>query len=149
MTETNTTQLYRIENPTIESTPDGVVSHTDLVGRWFTPNIDTAATYLRKATQTFGKDATVVDGARLIIADVPASDLESLHVSAHPIACTMDVEGDNYILPAEASYPQTTIPLDKIMYDLRGNLGKFNQMNEAKIRLHKIASNLGKISLTR
>jgi hypothetical protein len=41
--------LYRIENKNIKSNPDGVISHDDLIGQWFTPSLDTALNYLRKS----------------------------------------------------------------------------------------------------
>lgn len=85
--------LYRIENPSAYSVPNGETSHAELVGQWFSPNLDTALNYLRKSTQTFGKDAHPIDGAQLVIASLPMDQLETHHVSHHPIAATMDVEG--------------------------------------------------------
>ena len=67
MSETNTVRLYRVENPTITHINIDSVSHQDLVGKWFTPNIGTATNYLRKATQTFGKEAHPVEGAQLVV----------------------------------------------------------------------------------
>lgn len=85
--------LYRIENPSAYSVPNGETSHAELVGQWFSPNLDTALNYLRKSTQTFGKDAHPIDGAQLVIASLSMDQLETHHVSHHPIAATMDVEG--------------------------------------------------------
>lgn len=56
--------LYRIENPNIAGTPDGVTSHEDLVGQWFSPNLDSTLLCFRKPTQTFGREAAPVDGAQ-------------------------------------------------------------------------------------
>lgn len=148
MSEIKTTRLYRVENPSIKNAnPDSVVSYQDTVGQWFTPNIDTTALYLRKSTQTFGRDASVVDGAQLVVVDVPTSKIKQHHVSQHPIASTMDVENDNYIVPIDAGYSRIEVPLDDVLGELRGGLAKFDQMAEAKNRLYKIAKDLGKISL--
>ncbi len=148
MLETNSVRLYRVENPNIAAQSDGVVSHEDLVGQWFTPNIGTATNYLRKATQTFGKGAHPVEGAQLVVTDVPKTDLDAFHVSKHPIASKMDVESDNYIIPPKAVYPRTSIELDEMLGDLRGDLGRFDKLVEAKQRVAQVAHELGEISLT-
>lgn len=147
MTELNHVRLYRVENPTIPAKPDGVISHEAIVGQWFTPNINTATNYLHKATQTFGKDAHPTEGAQLVVTDVPRTDIEGLHVSHHPIASGMDVENDNYIVPPEAGYPRTTIALDETLGDLKGKLGRFDNLMEAKQRVAQVAKELGAISL--
>ena len=71
MSEINTTKLYRVENPSIPANPNGVTSHDEIVGQWFSPDIDYTLGYLPKATQTFGRGAKVVDGAQLVVAEVP------------------------------------------------------------------------------
>ena len=147
MSETNTVRLYRVENPAITARSDGIVSHEDLVGQWFTPNIGTATNYLRKSTQTFGRDAYPVEGAQLVATDVPEADLEALHVSKHPIASSMDVEDDNYIVPPDAEYPRAAIGLDVTLGDLKGNLGKLDKLIEAKQRVAQVAQELGEISV--
>ncbi len=131
-----TTPVYRVENPHISGTPNGITSHEDLVGQWFSPNVDTALNYLRKSTQTFGKDAAPVDGAQLVVAHVPTEQLDGLHVSRHPIAASMDVENDNYIVPRDGSVPTEVIPLDETLGDLRGQLGRFDKHQEARQRVH-------------
>jgi hypothetical protein len=136
MSETpQTTPVYRVENPNIAGTPNGVTSHEDLVGQWFSPNVDTALGYLRKSTQTFGRNAAPVDGARLVIAHVATEQLDAMHVSRHPIAASMDVESDNYIVPRDGSVPTEIIPLDETIEDLRGQLGNFNKYKEARGRV--------------
>jgi hypothetical protein len=135
MSETPTVPLYRIENPTIAANPNGVTSHEDLVGQWFTPRLDAATSYLRKSTQTFGKDAHPVEGAQLVVADVPADQVEALHVSRHPVASAMDVENDNYIVPRSGQFNTTTIPLDETVGDLRGQLGRVDKLQEARQRI--------------
>jgi hypothetical protein len=136
--KTETTTLFRIENPVHPKprTPDGVVSHEDLVGQWFTPNLDKALSYLPKSTQTFGRCAAPVDGAQLVVAHVPEDQLDGLHVSRHPIAASMDVENDNYIVPRDGSVPTDVIPLDETIAELRGQLGNFNKQREARERVH-------------
>lgn len=137
MSETpKTTPVYRVENPTVPSAPNGVTSHEDLVGKWFSPNVDMALGYLRKSTQTFGRDAATVDGAQLVVAHVPVEQLDTMHVSRHPIAASMDVENDNYIVPRDGSVPTDVIPLDETIGDLRGQLGNFNKYREARERVH-------------
>jgi hypothetical protein len=143
MSETNATvPVYRVENPTIKAVPDGITSHKDLVGEWFSPNVDTALTYLRKSTQTFGEGASAVPGAQLVVAHIPLEQLDALHVSRHPIAANMDVENDNYIVPRDGSVPTDVIPLDELIGDLSGQLGNFNKHREAKERIHSMLGDL-------
>lgn len=128
-------RLYRIENPLIASEPDDLTSHKDLKGQWFTPDLQTAIGYLRKSTQTFGKGAGPVDGARLVVADVPAGELDKLHVSQNQITRDMDVENNNYIVPRDGTIPTREIPLDDVIGDLRGSLGNFHKLKEARERI--------------
>lgn len=130
-----TTNLYRVENPTIPANPNGIVSHEDLVGQWFAPDIDTATDYLRKSTQTFGRDSQVIDGAQLVIAEVLTEDLDKYHVTRNPTSAKMDVESNNYVLPRDGSIAMREVPLDEIIDDLRGNLGNFLKLAEAKRRI--------------
>ena len=145
--ETKTIPLYRIENPNIESHSDGITSHEDFIGQWFTPNLTTATDYLRKSTQTFGKESHPVDGARLVVADVPTESLDALQVSNHSIAATMDVESDNYIIPRDGTYLITEVPLDDTIADLQGRLGNFNNFTEAQERIEALVLTLGKTAL--
>ena len=137
-----TVPLYRIENPSIYKEPNGETSHEDIVGQWFSPDLDAALLYLRKSTQTFGREATIVDGAQLVIAHVPASKLDSMHVFKHPIAKGMDVESNNYIIPRDGSVETETIPLDDLLGELRGKLGNFRKYREASERVHAIVGGL-------
>src|SRR5450432_2320438 len=136
-----TVKLYRIENPTIPArhNPDtplvSSTSHPDIVGQWFSPNLTTASHYLRKSTQTFGKDAHPVGGAQLVIAEVPTDQLAGYHVFQHPTAKHMDVEGDNYIIPRDGSAPIWEVPLDPIIEDLKGRLGNIQNLQEAQRRI--------------
>jgi hypothetical protein len=147
MSETKTPEminLYRVENPTIVAQPNGVTSHEDLVGQWFTPDLAHAIRYLRKSTQTFCTEPTTVDGAQLLIAKVPNDKLEAYHVSDHPIASGMDVENDNYILPRDGSVDMVALDLDDTIGDLRGKLGNINVRKEAQKR---IAQKLGELTI--
>lgn len=134
-------KLYRIENPnTLEyHQPDGITSHQSIIGQWFSRDIGYVANYSRKATQTFGRDAKVTDGARLIIADVPDDDIEKYRAQLHPIAGDMDIELDNYILPRDGSIPIAEISIDETLGDLRGKLGRFDYLQEAKRRIADVA----------
>jgi len=136
-------RLYRIQNPNIKAEPNGTTSHQDLIGQWFTTDLENVTNYLRKSTQTFGPDAGPVEGAELIVVEVPESELANLHVSKDPTASNMDVEGDNYIIKPESEFPRATIQLDEHIGDLAGKLGNFNNLMEAKIRIAAVVQSLG------
>lgn len=121
-----TIPLYRIENKNIEKEPDGITSHKDLKGQWFTPDLETALVYLRKSQQTFGTEANRVEGANLVVVKIPKEEFENLHVSKHPIASQMDVENDNYIIPEKIE--RNYISLD----DVQDKVGKFENLQKAK-----------------
>lgn len=129
------TQLYRVENPNIPAAPNGVTSDERLVGQWFSTNVDDALKYLAKSTQTFGVGAKAVDGAALVIADVPAKQLAAYRAQAHPVAAEMDIEPGNYIIPRDGSVPTEVVPLDEAVGELRGQLNKFDKFTEAKKRI--------------
>jgi hypothetical protein len=121
-----TITLYRIENKNIEIEPNGITSHKDLKGQWFSPDLDTALTYLRKSQQTFGADAKRVEGVNLVVVKIPKEEFEKLHVSNHPIASQMDVENDNYIVPENIE--RDYINLD----DVQDKVGNFENLQKAK-----------------
>ena len=129
--------LYRIENPHHPNprTPDGVTSHEDIVGQWFSSDLETTVNYLSKSTQDKGLP---VDGARLVIAHVPRAQLDSLHVTQHETARNMDVEKDNYIVPRDGTVEIEEVPLDPIIGDLRGKLNRVSTRLEALERIQKI-----------
>jgi hypothetical protein len=138
-----TVRLFRVENPNIPARPNGTTSHEDLIGQWFSPNLDSALRYLRKSTQRFGKETGPVEGARLLVAELPTGKVESHHVSKHPIASSMDVEGNNYLLPRDGSIPTTVIELDETLGELRGQLGNVKNLLEAQQRIHVLVDTLG------
>lgn len=138
MTETNTVPVYRVENPNIPARPDGVVSHENLVGQWFTPELEVALGYMRKSTHIpRGTDAPI-DGTQLVVAYVPKDQLDSMHVSKHPVAASMDVENDNYVVPRDGSVPTEVLPLDEALGELRGQLGNVLKQREARERVHAL-----------
>lgn len=121
-----TISLYRIENKNIEKEPDGITSHKDLKGQWFTPSLETAISYLRKSQQTFGTEVKRIEGANLVVVKIPKEEYENLHVSKHPIASQMDVENDNYIIPEKIE--RNYISLD----DVQDKVGNFENLQKAK-----------------
>lgn len=131
----STTSMYRVENPNISARPDGITSHEDLVGQWFSPNLNTALGYMRKSTAKSKETGQPVEGTRLVVAQVPSSDLYGYHVSQHPIASHMDVESDNYLIPRDGSVPLEEIALDPIVAELGGQMGDFLKFSEAKQRV--------------
>lgn len=129
--EKQTTTLYRIENPNIPSSPDGVTSHEDLVGAWFAENPQYVVNYLKKATQ---RGQHIVPGAQLVQVEIPSDQLESLRAVNHPVAQDMDIEPDNYIVN-RANFPAHTEQLDPITGDLHGQLGRLDKLQEARRRI--------------
>ena len=118
--------LYRIENKNIKKEPDGITSHKDLKGQWFSPDLETALTHLRKSQQTFGAEAKRVEDANLVVVKIPKEEFENLHVSKHPIASQMDFENDNYIVPENIE--RNYINLD----DVQDKVGNFENFQKAK-----------------
>lgn len=136
-TKISTVDLYRIENPNIPSNPNGVTSYPDLVGQWFSPSLDKVLGYLHKSTQTHGREATPVDGARLVVAHVPTDRLESLHVSRHPIPVSqnMETEPEDFLIARDGDIMFDLVPLDDVIPDLRGRLNRPPIKREAKERI--------------
>lgn len=130
-TPTKNTYLYRIENTNTESNPDGITSHEEIIGQWFTPNIETAILYLRKSQQTFGMNAQRVNGANLLIVKIPEDKLESFHADQHPIASQMDHENDNYIIPK--TIKRNYINID----DIQDKVGIIDNLQKAKKQIEE------------
>ena len=122
-------RLYRIENPNIpyDKSREGIVSNKDLIGQFFTDNINDVSTYIRKNQK--------VDGIRLVYVDIPQDDLETYHVSKNPNV-PADVESNNWLIPnmIKRNYVDLSV-LPKIT-------GNINSLNLAKQELGKIISNL-------
>jgi hypothetical protein len=106
------TFLYRIENPTIPASPDGVISDSRIVGQWFTDAPRNTIGYLKKSRRA--------SGAQLVIATIDG-DPTNYHASKHPIASAMDFEADNYIIPRDGSVQTHTIALDGLVGHLNPN----------------------------
>jgi len=133
----DTVPLYRIENPDHPNprTPDGITSHEDIVGQWFTTDLASTINYLSKSAQENGQP---VDGTRLVVAHIPRDQLDSLHVTQHETAKDMDVENDNYIVPRDGTVEIEEIPLDPVISDLRGKLNRVTVRQKALERIQKI-----------
>ena len=133
----NTIPLYRIENPLHPNprTPDGITSHEDIVGQWFSTDLATTMSYLSKSAQENGKP---IDGSQLVVAHIPRDRLENLHVTQHETAKNMDVEGNNYVVPRDGTVDIEEIPLDPIIGDLRGKLNRPPVLHEALDRIQKL-----------
>lgn len=139
MSEKLTVPLYRIENPNIIADPNGLTSKEVLKGQWFSTNLDTATIRLQRATSTFSESGRrVVDGVRLVIADVPEDQLGTFHVDNIPEAQGMDTEVDNYLLPRDGSIPMHEIPLDDALSELRGKMGNILNLSEGRRRIGEL-----------
>lgn len=125
----NQIRLYRIENPNIpyDESREGRVSNKDLIGQFFTDNINDVSNYIRKNQK--------VDGSRLVYVDIPQDDLETYHVSKNPKAPS-DVESNNWLVPNMIK--RNYVDLD-ILPKITGNI---NSLNLAKQELEKIINNL-------
>ena len=122
-------RLYRIENPNIPydaKSREGIVSNKNLIGQFFTDNINDVSTYIRKNQK--------VDGIRLVYVDISQDDLETYHVSKNPKAPS-DVESNNWLIP-------NTIKRNYVdLGDLPKVTGNLNSLNLAKQELEKIIKN--------
>ena len=87
-------RLYRIENKNIpyDESREGIVSKKEIVGGFFTDNIDSVANYIRKNQSQ--------EGISLVYVDISKDDLDKYHVSKNEYTKTMDVESDNWIIPS-------------------------------------------------
>lgn len=84
--------LYRYENASFAH--EGNItdtSHPELVGQWFTDNLQSLKDYIHMRQP----------GGEIIVVEVPKNRLDEFHVSKHPIASTMDTEPENWIIPEE------------------------------------------------
>ena len=130
LNENNTVRLYRIENKSIpyDKSREGIVSRKEIVGQFFTDNIDTASLYIRKNQSQ--------EGIKLVYVDIPKDDLDKYHVSRNEYAKTMDVESDNWIIPS--SIKRNYIDLSS----LPKVTGNFMTLSKAKQELKSIIDNL-------
>lgn len=68
-------------------------------------------------------------------------------MSRHPVASTMDVESDNYIVPRDGSVETSTIPIDDTVGELRGSLGRVDQLMKARRRIEELLENIGQAAI--
>ena len=125
----NKIRLYRIENPNIpyDENREGIVSSKDLIGQFFTDNIDDVSLYIRKNQK--------MDGIRLVYVDISKEELENYHVSKNKNAPS-DVEGNNWLIP-------NTVKRNYIdLSDLPKVTGNFNTLKIAKKELQNKITNL-------
>lgn len=115
-------RLYRIENPNIpyDDSREGIVSNKDLIGQFFTDNIDDVSNYIRKNQK--------IDGIRLVYVDIPHDELDKYHVSKNPKAPT-DVELNNWLIPDKIKKNYVDLS------DLPKVTGNFNSLKIAKQEL--------------
>jgi len=126
----NTIRLYRIENKNIpyDESREGIVSKKEIIGGFFTDNIDTLSNYIRKNQSQ--------DGIKLVYIDIHKNDLDKYHVSRNEYSKTMDVESDNWIIPSHIN--RNYIDLSSIT-KVTGN---FTTLSKAKQELKSIIDNL-------
>lgn len=85
--------LYRYENPNhvydADSSREGVVSKQEIVGQWFTDNINDLKTYshMRKP------------GGRIATVRIPKTELGKYDATQLEQTKDMDIESGNYIIP--------------------------------------------------
>lgn len=132
----DTVRLYRIENKNIpyDESREGIVSKKEIIGGFFTDNVDTVANYIRKNQ--------FQEGINLVYVDISKSDLDKYHVSKNEYAKNMDVESDNWIVPSN---------INKNYIDLSGVskvTGNFMALSKARQELKDIVNNLPTSEIT-
>jgi hypothetical protein len=132
----NTVRLYRIENKNIpyDESREGIVSKKEIVGGFFTDNIDTVTNYIRKNQSQ--------EGINLVYVDISKNDLDKYHVSKNEYAKTMDVESDNWIIPSDIN--RSYVDLSSLS-KVTGNL---MTLSKAKQELKSIIDNLPTSQIT-
>ena len=127
--------LFRYENPEIpyDERREGVVSRKDLVGSWFTNNVDDLKTYI-KARQPGGK---------IVAVRVLRSDLEQYDATKLQETKDMDIESGNYIISNEL---QTGTRMDIPLEVKTANPKKFLMKDWEQINQF-VDSNMGRDQL--
>lgn len=94
----NYTSLYRYENPTIpyDEGREGIVSKKDLIGTWYTDNLDDLKAY--SLTRIQGKR-----GGKFVVIRVKEDELDKYDATKKPEMAGMDFESGNYLVPDEIS----------------------------------------------
>jgi hypothetical protein len=125
-----TVRLYRIENKNIpyDESREGIVSKKEIVGGFFTDNIETLSNYIRKNQSQ--------EGINLVYVDISKDDLDKYHVSKNEYAKNMDVESDNWIIPSNINRNYIDISsVSKVT-------GNFMTLSKAKQELKSIIDKL-------
>lgn len=100
----NFVTLYRYENPdtSYDETREGTVSRQELVGQWYTDNLNDLKTYVKSRQP----------GGKLVAVRIRHDELESHDASKLDGTKDMDIEKGNYIISdAEAENSRIEIPL--------------------------------------
>lgn len=125
-----TIRLYRIENKNIpyDETREWIVSKKEIIGCFFTDNIQTLSNYIKKNQSK--------QWIELVYVDIPKDQLENFHVSNNEYTQTMDVENDNRIIP-------TTVNRNYLnLSSLSKVTGSFLSFKNAQQELNQTVSNL-------
>lgn len=137
--------LYRVENPNVpvDSRLEGTggTSHPELRGQWFSDSLDKALNYIPKAVRykpegSGARPFTIVDGAVLKIAQVPAEEVERYRAVNHPVvqAEGMDIEPtEDFIIPADLV--TDTLPIDDLVGEARANMNRYDERLQAADRV--------------
>lgn len=97
----NSVYLFRYDNPDVPNPhPNSETSKDELVGKWFTDSTDALRTYILMRPPN----------GKIVITQVPKSEIEKLRASNHESAREMDIEHDNFIIPNELLSKTVTIP---------------------------------------
>ena len=102
--DANFVTLYRYENPTIayDESREGTVSRQELIGQWYSDNIEDLKTYIKARTP----------GGKLVTIRIHRDELESHDAAKLDETKDMDIEKGNYIISdAEAENSRIEIPL--------------------------------------
>jgi hypothetical protein len=146
------TPLFRIENPNIYNQPDGIIWGEEVRGQWFYPDIGYMRGYIRQVVNLRGgipvegatfpyEDSPAVDGARLVIAQVPLQVLPLYRAEVHPVASRMAYNPLDYIIPRDGSVPITELSLDVALGSLRRNLYAKDSLDMAQTKIELLAQN--------
>lgn len=125
-------RLYRIENKNIpyDETREWIVSKKEIIGCFFTDNIQTLSNYIKKNQSK--------PWIELVYVDIPKNQLENFHVSNNEYAQNMDVENDNRIIP-------TTVNRNYLdLSSLSKVTGNFLSFKNTQQELNQTVSNLPK-----
>jgi hypothetical protein len=110
--------LYRYEKPTEEyaESREGTVSKREIVGQWFTDNVEGLKTYIKMREP----------GGIIVTVRVPMAELKRHNATLREDTKDMDIEDDNFIIgPDIQEKSRLEIPLE-----VNARLGKKFSFNE-------------------